>query len=158
MREQEQSTEMYPTGLHSGCGPWRTRPGGCGLAWPPSPLRGLPCQSPRIRSRACSVDPCPGAEPACCTHSSVNHALLGALGPPSFGLTASNSVTTQGSSADPGFGCSPSCLHGNAGSWLISIFNLVPSSECPASSRRPGVLTGTLLDMTLYFHGHFSGV
>lgn len=38
---------------------------------------------------------------------------------------------------DPGFGFSPSCPHGNAGSWLISIFNLVPSSECPASPRHP---------------------
>lgn len=161
LREQERSIEVHLTGLHSGCGPWRIphrrlRP--C-LAQPLSlaskPAVGSPLSEPTHQKTCLQHGPCPRAEPACCAYSSVFTHFLDSLFPTSLPPLGDNSGFFW---VDPGFRYSPSFLCGNTGFWLISIFNLVLSSECPSSPRHSGVLMGTLLDIILYFHGHFSGV
>lgn len=120
-----------------------TQEGGCGLAWASSPLRGLLCQSPRVRILPAAWAPVPESRASVTTPSR-------SPGPSLFRPHCLQHYDNSGFlREDPSFGDSRSCLRGNTGSWLVSFFNLVPSSESPASPRRPGVLTGTLLDMTL---------
>lgn len=151
MRERERSTEMLPIGLHSGCGPQRTPPRKEAVALPGPQAR---CGVSPVRAHASESCLQPGplsqrAEPACCARASVTTPSR-SPGPSLFRPHCLQCYDNSGFlRGDPSFGDSRSCLRGNTGSWLVSFFNLVPSSESPASPRRPGVLTGTLLDMTL---------